>query len=214
MDGAGENKVFISHLQKLFNKMNTKKLNADYWDARYQNQETGWDLGEVSPPLKNYIDQLENKALRILIPGAGNSYEAEYLSEKGFENISVVDISPTVIQQLKQKHKDNKALTFLCEDFFEHSGKYDLILEQTFFCAIDPSLRTDYIKKVYELLSPTGKLVGVLFNCEFEAAGPPFGGNMDDYMELFDKYFNKINMEVCYNSVAPRSGREVFIRML
>jgi methyl halide transferase len=191
--------------------MNSKNLNADYWDARYRNQETGWDLGEVSPPLKNYIVQLENKSLRILIPGAGNSYEAEYLSEQGFENITVLDVSPTLIQKLKQKHKDNAALTFLCEDFFEHTGIYDLILEQTFFCAIAPALRADYAKKVSTLLSPEGKLAGVLFNCEFEASGPPFGGNMDEYLKLFDEYFNNIKMEVCYNSVAQRMGREVFV---
>ena len=193
--------------------MNIENLNADYWDARYQNQQTGLDLGEVSSPLKNYIDQLDNKTLRILIPGAGNSYEAEYLSQQGFKNITVVDISPSLIQKLKQKHKDNTSLTFLCEDFFEHSGTYDLILEQTFFCAIDPSLRGDYAKKVSELLSPTGKLVGVLFNCEFEAAGPPFGGNIEDYLKLFDEYFNHISMQVCYNSVAPRMGREVFVKI-
>jgi methyl halide transferase len=193
--------------------MNTENLNADYWDARYQNQQTGWDLGEVSPPLKHYINQLKNKSLRILIPGAGNSYEAEYLSQQGFENITVLDISPTLIQHLKHKHKDNNSQTFLCEDFFEHSGTYDLILEQTFFCAIDRSLRGDYAKKVCELLCPNGKLVGVLFNCEFEAAGPPFGGNIEDYLELFNKYFNHISIQICYNSVAPRMGSEVFVKM-
>jgi hypothetical protein len=48
-----------------------------------RSNETGWDLGQVSPPLKAYIDQLTDKNLRILIPGCGNSYEAEYLLEKG-----------------------------------------------------------------------------------------------------------------------------------
>jgi hypothetical protein len=49
-------------------------LTKEYWENRYINQEIGWDVGEITTPLKTYIDQLENKKLRILIPGGGNSY--------------------------------------------------------------------------------------------------------------------------------------------
>jgi hypothetical protein len=49
---------------------NTKLLNLgqSYWDKQYETNSMGWDLGEVSPPIKAYIDQLTNKNLRILIP--------------------------------------------------------------------------------------------------------------------------------------------------
>jgi thiopurine S-methyltransferase len=66
-------------------------LSANAWNNRYLNDDIGWDLGEVSPPLKAYFDQLENKEIKILIPGGGNSYEAEYLLQKGFKNVFVVD---------------------------------------------------------------------------------------------------------------------------
>jgi orotidine-5'-phosphate decarboxylase len=59
-------------------------LTAEFWNEKYLNQQTGWDLGEVSPPIKTYIDQITNKDLRILIPGAGHAYEANYLLENGF----------------------------------------------------------------------------------------------------------------------------------
>ena len=62
----------------------TEFLSADYWNERYLNNASQWDLGAVSPPLKKYIDQKLNKDLAILIPGAGNSYEAIYLMEQGF----------------------------------------------------------------------------------------------------------------------------------
>ena len=54
-------------------------LSGSVWDKRYQVDDIGWDLGDVSPPLKAYFDQLENKNLRILIPGGGNSYQGEVL---------------------------------------------------------------------------------------------------------------------------------------
>ena len=51
-------------------------LSEEFWDQKYQNNKIGWDLGEVSPPLRAYFDQLENKGQTILIPGGGHSYEA------------------------------------------------------------------------------------------------------------------------------------------
>lgn len=151
-----------------------KVLDQNYWENRYLNQDTGWDLGEISPPLKEYFDQLTDKSIRILIPGCGNSYEAEYLLANGFKNITVIDISPTLVHKLQEKFKDNPAINVVFGNFFEHNGSYDLVVEQTFFCALNPSLRGEYVKKMNNLLSTTGKLVGLLFNREFEKEGATF----------------------------------------
>ena len=78
-------------------------LGGTYWSNRYDTDDTGWDLGQVSPPIKAYIDQLEHKNLRILIPGCGNTYEAEYLLQQGFTDVTVIDIAPTLVAKLKQK---------------------------------------------------------------------------------------------------------------
>ncbi|MEO6233475.1 MAG: hypothetical protein ABJB11_05910 [Ferruginibacter sp.] len=39
------------------------ELGATYWNNQYNANATGWDLGEVSQPLKAYIDQLSNKEI-------------------------------------------------------------------------------------------------------------------------------------------------------
>ena len=72
-------------------------MSKEFWESRWENKLTGWDLGQLSPPLKNYIDQLKEKDLKILIPGCGNAYEAEYLFEKGFKNVFIVEISQKAI---------------------------------------------------------------------------------------------------------------------
>lgn len=77
-------------------------LDKMYWDNQYQTNTIGWDLGEVSPPIKSYIDTLQNKEKRILIPGCGNTYEAEYLLKQGFTNITVIDIAPTLVKKLQK----------------------------------------------------------------------------------------------------------------
>ena len=186
-------------------------FSASFWNERYLQEKTGWDLKAPSTPLKEYIDQLEDKNLRILIPGCGNAYEAEYLIEKGFTNITLIDISDVLIQSLQEKFKDYSSIQLVNQDFFEFTGEFDLIIEQTFFCAIDPSLRGAYAQKMNELLAPNGKLVGVLFNHDFGNPFPPFGGSLTEYHRLFTPIFNVIKLEECYNSIKPRMGTEVFI---
>ncbi|HLP22210.1 MAG TPA: methyltransferase domain-containing protein [Chitinophagales bacterium] len=187
-------------------------LNANYWDAQYVNNETGWDLNGVSPPLKQYIDTLKNKSISVLIPGCGNAYEAEYLLQQGFNNVTVIDISATLVNRLKEKFA-GRPIQIVHADFFDHQGKYDLILEQTFFCAIDPSLRARYVNKCHSLLREGGKITGLLFNVEFEKAGPPFGGKKEDYIKLFEPYFNLLQFETCTNSIKPRMGNELFVEI-
>lgn len=185
-------------------------LNSEYWNDRYKQKDIGWDLQQVSPPLKAYIDQLTNKNVSILIAGCGNAYEAEYLYLLGFKNITLVDIAEELVSTLKDKYK-NTTIKVLHQDIFEHTGQYDLIIEQTLFCAIDPSLRTKYVAKMYELLSEQGKLVGLLFDKEFEKQGPPFGGCKCQYESLFSPLFTFKTFEQCYNSIKPRAGNELFI---
>ncbi len=178
---------------------------------RWAMDQTGWDLGEVSPPIKTYIDQLKNKDVAILIPGCGNAYEAEYLSKQGFTNITLIDIAELACKRLQQKFHNNHAVKVVCEDFFNHQGSYDLILEHTFFCAINRGLREKYVSKMFDLLNEGGRIAGLLFASEFESEGPPFGGNLNEYINLFSAHFNIRKMEPCYNSAQPRANNELFI---
>lgn len=186
-------------------------LNKTYWEQRYHDQNTGWDIGEASEPLKTYINRIENKLIKILIPGCGNAYEFDYLKQNGFNDVYVLDVAKNLVDSLKNKNPEIDENYFINEDFFEHSTQYDLILEQTFFCALDPKLRPKYAKKMFELLSTNGLLVGVLFNVDFGNDFPPFGGNKAEYLTYFEPYFNIITMESCYNSIEPRKNKELFI---
>lgn len=188
-------------------------LNADYWNNQYKNNEIGWDLQQASPPLKAYFDQIQNKNISILIAGCGNAYEAEYLYSLGFHNITLIDIAEELVNALKTKFQ-NTSIKVLHRDIFSHSGQYDLIIEQTLFCAIDPSLRKKYVSKMYELLAEQGKLVGLLFDKEFEKQGPPFGGCKYQYEPFFSPFFTFKTFEECYNSIKSRDGEELFINFI
>jgi methyl halide transferase len=186
-----------------------------YWSKRYQDKATGWDIGYPSTPLKEYLDQLTDKSIRILIPGAGNAYEAEYLVENGFTQVYVMDISRIPLDNFAERNPDFPGEQLIEADFFAHTGEYDLILEQTFFCSFEPTKanREGYAKKMFDLLKPNGKLVGVWFDIplvEGNMEKRPFGGSREDYLEYLRPYFDVRVFETCHNSIKPRKDQELF----
>lgn len=181
------------------------------WESRYKSGETGWDIGQISTPLKEYFDQLTDKSIKILIPGCGNAYEASYLHKMGFKQVFLLDVAASPLNDFSSKHPDFPKEHLIQENFFEHEGKYDLIVEQTFFCAINPKDRAAYAEKTASLLKTEGKLIGLLWSVPLNDDKPPFGGSKAEYHEYFDPFFNYPVFEKAHNSIAPRADRELFI---
>lgn len=196
---------------KADNAPNELLLDETFWNTRWENHETGWDIGYASPAITEFFVGFSNRDAAILIPGCGNAYEAEYLLKNGFTDITLIDIAPKAVEQLRQKFADSPHISIICEDFFEHQGQYDIIVEQTFFCAISPELRDLYVTKTYGLLKDGGFITGVLFNKDFGFPFPPFGGSREEYQERFSPYYDIRIMEDCYNSIPPRAHTELFI---
>ena len=190
------------------------KLNQDYWNQRYKENNTPWDAGEPTPPIKKYMDSVQNKDLKVLIPGAGNAHEAQYLYENGFTNIWVCDWASEALLQFSNANPQFPKSQLLHIDYFKISQQFDLIIEQTFFCALPSSLRDAYVVKTAALLQDGGILVGVLFANQFPFEGPPFGGSKEEYLQLFSPQFQIKKLENCYNSITPRKDQELFINLL
>ncbi|MBC8344027.1 MAG: SAM-dependent methyltransferase, partial [Bacteroidetes bacterium] len=111
-----------------------KENSPAYWDKSYRSgHKIGWDIGYPSTPIKEYMDQLDDKSIKILLPGSGNGYEAEYLFKQGFQQVYYMDFAPTAVSNFKNRNPDFPESQIIREDFFEHYGTYNLIIEQTFF---------------------------------------------------------------------------------
>ncbi|WP_035563635.1 methyltransferase domain-containing protein [Hymenobacter sp. IS2118] len=190
-------------------------FDAAYWQARYVAGRDGWDTREVTPPLRAYFDQMAvSRQPRILIPGAGRAYEAEYLHHLGFRQVFVVDVAPEALAALAARVPDFPAAHLLQADFFKLSNAppYDLIVEQTFFCALNPTLRPAYAQQCGRLLVPGGTLMGLLFDTDFgPVQEPPFGGSKEEYRSYFAPYFDFRHFATATNSLRPRQDRELFI---
>lgn len=191
-----------------------KVLDQSFWNLRWETHSTGWDIGYPSPPITEYFRNLKDKDSAVLIPGCGNAHEAEFLSENGFTDITLVDIAPKAVEILKEKFRDNPVVKVFCADFFEFEGRFDFMVEQTFFCTHYPWRREKFAEKSASLLNPGGIVTGVLFASEFEREGPPFGGTEASYKRIFEPWFEIKKMELCYNSISPRAGNELFIELV
>jgi len=189
-------------------------LTKNYWKNRYQNQETGWDIGYASTPITQYFNTIEDKSIRILIPGAGNAHEAEYLYKQGFTNVYICDWAEEPLQNFAERVPSFPKEQLICTDFFTIDlAPFDIIVEQTFFCALPPTMRWQYITKMYQLLKPTGELIGLMFKFPLSSFGPPFGGSLTEYKQYFKPFFDNISIKESTDSIKPRKGSEYWIEL-
>jgi methyl halide transferase len=188
-------------------------MDHQYWENRYIENDTPWSLHQANPALIRYMED-KNRDASILIPGAGTSYEVIELFNMGFTNLTICDISGTALSLLEKTvekilQKDH-SIRFVHGDFFSLTEQFDYIIEQTFFCALLPEKREEYVRKMFDLLRDNGTLFGVLFATPFSKPGPPFGGEINEYKSLLSKLFYIKEISMCTHSVKPRQGNELF----
>ena len=141
--------------------MKRDSLNENFWNNRYLDNDTGWDLGAISPAIKKWFDTKKNKDLQILIPGAGKGHEVKYGFDHGFNNIHYLDISSRAVTFFKDNCPNFPKEQILISDFFDLKKDlfFDVVIEQTFFCAISPVLRKSYVKKHMKFLKKMDALL-------------------------------------------------------
>ena len=181
------------------------------WEHHYATNDLGWDLGEVAPPFVHLWKERKISPCKAIIPGCGRGHEAIFLVERGFQ-ITAVDFTRGAVGLLeKALIKKNLLGEVLHQDFFEldpyYNDKFDLMLENTFFCAINPSMRQKYVATAERILKSGALLVGLFYETGKEG-GPPFNTSKRDIEEHFSELFAIEVLSKTPHSAEQRQGKE------
>jgi SAM-dependent methyltransferase len=188
---------------------------SQFWEDIYLENDTGWDLKDVTP----VFDSISNELIqgKVCIVGCGRGYDVIMFAKKGFD-VTAVDFAPTPISELnKLAIEKSVTITTVQDDIFSLVEKFpdtfDYVIEQTCFCAIHPNRRKEYEILVRTILKPGGKLIGLWFPLDKsqEEGGPPFGTTIDEVKSIFNSGWKIEKEEFSSQSVEPRKGREILI---
>jgi hypothetical protein len=157
------------------------------WEQRFQDETTPWERPDLHPALalweKSDVFQVGKRGI---IPGCGRAPELLHLARLDM-HMTGADLSETAIDwQKKQMGQAGLTADLLTGDVFKHrpSQAYDFVWEQTFLCAIPPSLRTLYETSAHAWLKSGGQFLA-LFMQKGEQGGPPYGCSLDAMEKLF-----------------------------
>ena len=165
----------------------------EFWQKRFQADDTPWDRGAVNPQLGVWLASSALQPCRILVPGCGSGYEVAALAAAGFE-VTALDYAPEALGRtrtqldaagLKATLVEADALAWQPERAFE------AIYEQTCLCALYPDQWRDYADQLHRWLAPDGTLYALFMQLLRPGAaagaieGPPYHCDINAMRALF-----------------------------
>jgi SAM-dependent methyltransferase len=184
------------------------------WEERYRSDDTPWEKGAAHPAL---VEWLETNAIsgRILVPGCGLGHDVRAIAGAGAEVVGL-DIAPFAIAAAEAYPLRGKE-AYILGDLFDPGavqGRFDWVFEHTFFCAIRPERRGDYVRRVTALLKPGGCLLAIFFlDPDHDEEGPPYGCRVEELDALFSARFRLVSERGDLPTYPGREGREL-LRLL
>lgn len=182
------------------------------WEKCWSEDVTPWDLGRVTPVVADLVERNDLPTGRALVPGCGSGYDVLALASPT-RHVVGLDLSVTAIKRAYQVLTENHAssVEFVCTDFFTYKpdASFDLILDYTFFCALEPSLRPLWASKMAELLAPDGELITIMFPMAEHDGGPPYAVSLEAYEKTLHLHGFQCNLfQENVLAVDQRKGRE------
>jgi SAM-dependent methyltransferase len=184
------------------------------WEAIYQADDAGWDIGAPAPP---FVDLLAQPPAwlspgRLLVPGCGAGHDAAAFAAAGFD-VTAVDFAPSAVRLAREKGLNVVETDFLTP-VAEFANQFDYVLEHTCFCAIPLARRPHYVAAARAALKPGGTLLGLFYRFDPpDADGPPFALSEAELRAAFEPSFEILAIRVPTRSHGRRHGRERFLRM-
>ena len=192
----------------------------NHWESVYQNKDfkdTSW-FQEIPSTSIAFLESLKlNKSAKIIDIGGGESRFVNYLLDKGFENISVLDISATAIEKKKRElGAKSTTITWIVSDIvdFKPTETYDFWHDRaTFHFLTDQNDVATYVQTVQQFVAPEGALILSTFseNGPTKCSGLP----IQQYSEMtlsarVETFFTKIKC-VIVDHITPFETVQNFV---
>ncbi len=111
-----------------------------YWDERYRQQhDTTYDWLENYETLKPLLDNIISRDQSILNIGCGNAIVTEDMYDDGYLNIVNTDISPIVIDNMKQRNICRPTMKWDVDDVLGmqyNNESFDVVIDKSTLDAI------------------------------------------------------------------------------
>jgi SAM-dependent methyltransferase len=134
-------------------------MSRDYWEHRYQTNDTSWEKGAPAPGLLDFLESHPRIPRgTVAVPGCGTGHDVRAFARFGFAAHGF-DFAPSAIRLAREKTRAaGLAAQFHPLDFLhaDPPQKFDWLFEHTLFCAIKPQERDDYTRAVLKWLKPGG----------------------------------------------------------
>ncbi|PTB39388.1 hypothetical protein M441DRAFT_144702 [Trichoderma asperellum CBS 433.97] len=172
---------------------------SDLWDRGKPSPALIEFIESKAEVLYNITNKYRPKAL---IPGCGKGYDVVALALHGFD-VYGLEISETGVATARRyaeaelgepteynyhdlntwSSSDIGNVTIIAGDFFQKGWEpqgfqgFDVIYDYTFLCALHPSMRQGWARRMHELLAPDGVLICLEFPLwkDLTLPGPPWG---------------------------------------
>lgn len=157
-----------------------------------------FDKGGPLPEFKLRVEESRIPGGKVaVIPGCGRGYDVELLTSAGlFERVVGVEVSSTGASAARKylssvSPKLTNDYEIMCADFFKDQlPAADFVYDYTFFCAINPSQRSAWGRRMAEIVNPGGMLVTIMYPDVKGDGGPPFAVNIDAYQSVLRHAFS------------------------
>lgn len=165
-----------------------------------------FDVGQASQTLLGELVRSQHaprRGMTALVPGCGRAYDALALARHGFDKVVAVDVAPSACTAARKELQETRSaeaanVEVVCADFFTMEGKYDLIWDCTFLCALDPSVRDQWALKIRSLLAPGGVLLSCVFPICQKVGGPPYAMSVSLIHNLLEPIgLEKVEVREC-----------------
>ena len=186
----------------------------EHWDALYRQGDTGWDLGAAAPPLVDLLAGPDAPpAGRLIALGSGRGHDALLFATQGFDVLGV-DFAPAAVAAATAQaaaHGLTERAHFLQADIFAlppaYRSAFDVVLEHTCMCALDPRLLDEYAALVTRLLRPGGTYVALFFT-HGRPGGPPYTTAEAEILRLFAPRLAIVQLAPAVRSAPGFVGKE------